>query len=79
MLDGNLDVATKEVQGDTWFEEKWNDSNWRRQMCPGKDILKGLKKWCKSEYKLSLSENSLIQALQECPEELLAAYVKKFL
>ncbi len=66
----DLDSATREREADEWFEEHWSNKEWRSRNCPGKRVLGELRAWCQREYKLTLSSASLVDALEECPEDI---------
>ncbi|MBE9475274.1 MAG: AAA family ATPase [Chloroflexi bacterium] len=68
-LDRGLDDSTRERRGEEWFQEKWGDPDWRIRNCPGKDVLSKLRAWCRNEYSLSLTSRLLIEALEQCPED----------
>jgi hypothetical protein len=64
-LEKALELSTKEQKGRDWFEVNWNDYEWKISHCPGKQILRELKKWCNDKYKISLTENLLIESIEE--------------
>lgn len=75
-LERRLADPSREERAESWFDEKWNDRDWRRRNCPGKKVLKKVKEWCQTTYRMSLSVNSLIQAMEDCPEDLVQMFTR---
>jgi len=75
LYDLNYSTARKE------FDAKWANMEWRLRNCPGKEVLKRLRAWCKSTYKLNLSDHDLIESLEACPSDIaeVADKLKRFL
>jgi hypothetical protein len=69
-LDDKLDNSTKDRKAEERFNQEWSDEDWRIRNCPGKEVLKGLRKWCKDNYSVTLTDSTLIMALQQCPDDL---------
>lgn len=69
-LDNKLDSSTKERKAEERFNQEWSDEDWRIRNCPGKEVLKGLRKWCKDNYSVTLTDSTIIMALQQCPDDL---------
>lgn len=69
-LDNKLDSSTKERKAEERFNQEWSDEDWRIRNCPGKEVLKGLRKWCKDNYSVTLTDSTLMMALQQCPDDL---------
>ena len=46
---GHLKKAQEE------FQDRWEDDVWRIRCCPGKEVLRRLRKWLQDDFSLSLS------------------------
>ena len=68
-LGNSLDISTKELKGEEWFDNNWNDESWRIRNCPGKEVLTGLRDWCQKNYSLTLTPHKLATTLQQCPDD----------
>ena len=83
-LDPHLARPTKEEKAETWFEESWQDGDWRLRNSPGKKVLRRLRDWFQREFALTLTDATLLEALREsqgCPEDIkqLAKTIEQFL
>lgn len=45
------------------FEEEWKEKEKRLSMCDGKELLKDARKWLTDEYKISFSNDELIDSI----------------
>jgi len=70
-LDRKLDRATREKKANELFENNWNDKEWRRRNCPGKQVLRALRNWCQDKYSLTLTDKNLVAGLKECPSDIM--------
>ena len=82
-LDPHLARATKEEKAETWFEQSWQDNDWKLRNCPGKKVLRSLRAWFQKEFGLTLTDRTLLEALKEsegCPDDIrqLAKTVEEF-
>ncbi len=69
-LDQKNDSSTRERNAEQWFQEKWNDEQWRIRNCPGKAVLKKIRGWCQNDYGITLTTKSLVDAVVECPPDI---------
>lgn len=69
-LDRSLDASTREAKAEQWFQERWNDEQWRICHCPGKAVLKKVREWCTNEYGLTLTTKALTDAVTACPSDI---------
>jgi hypothetical protein len=65
----NGDASTVERKAYEWFESRWNDPAWRLRNCPGKAVLRSLREWCQQHYQITLTDSTLIKALESCPDD----------
>ncbi|MBN2376859.1 MAG: AAA family ATPase [Sedimentisphaerales bacterium] len=68
-LQAEGDASTRERNADEWFESKWCDSQWKLNNCPGKEVLKRLREWCRQKFRVTLTDTRLIEELGEPPED----------
>lgn len=52
------------------FYNEWNQLEKRLDMCDGRELLKEIRKWIQEEFRLSFSNEELIQNLSEIPKEI---------
>lgn len=64
----NLNEAGQLKQAEEEFLGRWEDSDWRTQCCPGKEILKRLRKWLQDEYKLSMPTALMFECYEPSEE-----------
>jgi hypothetical protein len=69
-LPKELDDSTKLQRAENWFDEHWSREDWRINNCPGKKVLKSLRRWVQSNYKLTVPQAKLREACQEPATEL---------
>ncbi len=69
-LDRKDDPSKRLGEAEKWFQEKWDDDQWRIRNCPGKAVLKRVREWCQDKHGLTLTTNALANALPECPEDI---------
>lgn len=69
-LDRSLDASTREAKAEGWFQERWNDEQWRICHCPGKAVLKKVREWCQKEYGLTLTTKVLTDAVTPSPSDI---------
>lgn len=67
----DLDHSTKEKQAEQWFDDMWNDDEWRINNCPGERVLAALRQWYQEEFDLTLTNTKLIEAMKKCPADVL--------
>lgn len=68
-LDSKLDPSTKEERGEEWWSKHWEVGEFRMKRCPGKRVLAELRKWCQTEFGVTLTSGELIRSISHCPEE----------
>jgi ABC-type cobalamin/Fe3+-siderophores transport system ATPase subunit len=64
------DPATREQLSTQWFNNCWETPGWKIKAVPGKQVLGKLRHWCQQEYSLTVSNQSLIEALDPVPSDL---------
>ena len=69
-LPADRDASTKEDQAEKWFEERWNERQWRLARIPGKKSLQQVRDWCKKESKLTLTSALLAESITHVPNDL---------
>ncbi len=69
MQNASLSNATGLQKAEEAFDVKWKDFDWRIRHCSGKQVLKVVREWMKSEYGLSLSNRVLLKAVNDCPPD----------
>ena len=57
-------------QSEEWWNEQWKDHEFRVKRCPGKKVLAELRRWCQSEFGLTLSSGELTRSFPRCPDEI---------
>jgi energy-coupling factor transporter ATP-binding protein EcfA2 len=70
-LPSHLDPSTKYKEAENKFIEYWNDQEWRIRHCPGKEVLRALRRWCQDTFSISLSTRQLTTGLKECPHDIM--------
>ena len=55
-------------RGNDDFEKRWSDPEWRRRCCPGKEVLKQLRRWLQDEYGLSVGLSLLFKHYNPDPD-----------
>lgn len=68
-LPAELDLSDKERAAEEWFAEKWADENWKLSNCPGKTVLRAIRRMVQSEYLLTLTDKTILDSIQECPQD----------
>ena len=58
----NLNEAGQLKKAEKEFLKQWSDDDWRIRCCPGKEVLKRLRKWLQDTFSLTLS----IKLMFEC-------------
>lgn len=56
-------------EGKETFDEKWADFEWKIRNCPGKKVLKRVREWIQREFKLTITNKVLVEAMDECPKD----------
>jgi AAA ATPase domain/AAA domain, putative AbiEii toxin, Type IV TA system len=69
-LDRSLAPSTKEADAEKWFSEHWQDTLWRMRFCPGKAVLKKIKKWSQDTFNATLTNGLLVDAIENCPDDM---------
>lgn len=82
--DGDLNEAGQLEKAENEFEKRWADATWRRRCCPGKLVLRHIRRWLKGSYKLNASTALLCKFYEPCEEmqgliDALEAHVKRCL
>lgn len=70
-LPSGLDQSTKEKDAEQKYIEYWADKDWRIRNCPGKEVLRALRRWCQDTFSVSLSTRQLTTGLKECPRDIM--------
>ena len=52
----------------TEFENNWASN--KIEMCDGRELLKSIRQWIQSDYKVSFSNSELIKAMDKIPDEI---------
>ena len=60
----NGEVANAERE----FKKRWEDAGWRRRCCPGKDVLKTIRRWLQEQYKITVSLTNILNHYEPSDE-----------
>lgn len=69
-LEKGWDVTRKEAEGDRWFDTNWANRGWQICHCPGKEVLKEIRRRLQETYGITVTTPRLIRKLETFPEDL---------
>jgi predicted ATP-dependent endonuclease of OLD family len=70
------DLGQKTTSAIEEFEKNWNTAKNKVEMCDGRDLLTAIRRWIQDEYNITFSNNELIDAMENIPNEISALLIQ---